>query len=170
MLETIPSLHPVRALIAGANAQRRMMLQSLLNAFGLTQCHTAANSMEAFHLLCTLKPDVLITALDLGPDDGIGLTRRLRHDEQSPNPYQPVILVLGPDEQHRISEARNVGVNAVLAAPITAQSLRAHLVEMVENPRPFIRVAGYFGPDRRLRPRESDATCGNSRGGDTYAA
>lgn len=170
MLETIPSLYPVRPLIVGANAQRRALLLSVLNAFGVSQCHTATNSLEAVHLLRTVKPDVLITALELCPDDGISLTRFLRHDEQSPNPYQPVILVLEPAEQQRIGEARDAGVNAVLAAPITAQSLRTHLVELIENPRPFIRVAGYFGPDRRFRPHKDTATTGNFRPRRTYAA
>lgn len=154
MLEIVPSLCPLRALIVGANAPRRALLQSLLSAFGLTRILSAVDTDEAFAQMRTNRPDVMIVSLGLSPMDGIAFARHLRHDEMSPNPYIPIIIVLDPAEQYWIPAARDAGINAVLAAPITAQNLREHLIEIIENPRPYIRIGSYFGPDRRRTARE----------------
>lgn len=170
MLEAVPTLCSLRALIAGTNAPRRALLQSLLSAFGLTQLYSAADSDEACALVRTVRPNVMIVSLGLGPEDGIGFARHLRHDEMSPNPYIPIIMVLDPAEQCRIPAARDAGVNAVLAAPITAQNLQEHLIEIIENPRPYIRVGSYFGPDRRRAPREQVVPYGDMCRKDNFAA
>ena len=60
-------------------------------------------------------------------------------------------IITGHTEFHRIHEARNAGVNEVLAKPISAQNLYGRVLSVIENPRPFVRSSDYFGPDRRRR-------------------
>jgi len=40
-----------------------------------------------------------------------------------------------------------------LAKPISTERLYRRIVGNIERPKRFIRVASYFGPDRRTRPR-----------------
>jgi DNA-binding response OmpR family regulator len=77
--------------------------------------------------------------------------RQVRTAEDSPNPFLPIIMMTGHTERHRIFRARDSGVTEFLAKPITAKQLLMRLTNIIENPRPFVRARGYFGPDRRRR-------------------
>src|SRR6266851_823449 len=45
--------------------------------------------------------------------------------------------------------ARDAGVTEFLAKPISAKGLYQRILNVVANPRPFIKTKTYFGPDRR---------------------
>ena len=51
----------------------------------------------------------------------------------------------------RIAEARDAGVNEILAKPVTVRGVLSRISEVIENPRPFVRTPDYFGPERRRR-------------------
>jgi two-component system, chemotaxis family, chemotaxis protein CheY len=61
----------------------------------------------------------------------------------------PIIMLTGHSEKKRVTAARDAGVTEFLAKPISAKSLYERVLNIVVNPRPFIRAKGYFGPDRR---------------------
>jgi DNA-binding NtrC family response regulator len=63
----------------------------------------------------------------------------------------PVIMITGHSTMQRVNEARNAGVNEFLAKPLTARGVIERLDRVVEHPRPYVRTADYFGPDRRRR-------------------
>ncbi len=42
-------------------------------------------------------------------------------------------------------------VSEYVAMPITAKAVFLRIREMIERPRPFVDIGGYFGPDRRRR-------------------
>jgi DNA-binding response OmpR family regulator len=58
-------------------------------------------------------------------------------------------MVTGHTEKTRVTAARDAGVTEFLAKPISAKALYQRIVNVVANPRPFIRTKTYFGPDRR---------------------
>ena len=49
----------------------------------------------------------------------------------------------------RVTVARDAGVTEFLAKPISAKGLYQRILNVVANPRPFIKTKTYFGPDRR---------------------
>jgi two-component system chemotaxis response regulator CheY len=49
---------------------------------------------------------------------------------------------------------RDNGMTEFLAKPISAKTIYARLCSVIENPRAFIRVGVFFGPDRRRRQAE----------------
>jgi len=61
----------------------------------------------------------------------------------------PIIMLTGHSEKKRVISARDAGVTEFLAKPISAKSLYQRILNIVINPRPFIKSKGYFGPDRR---------------------
>ena len=63
----------------------------------------------------------------------------------------PIVLVTGYTEIQRIHLARDLGINEFIVKPISAKSLHARLVKLIENPRKFYMSQTYFGPDRRRR-------------------
>lgn len=75
----------------------------------------------------------------------------LRNDDNSPNPYIPIIMLTGHGDRERVCEARDAGVNVFMAKPVSAKALYERLVWMINHPLPFIRTSDYFGPDRRRK-------------------
>lgn len=69
----------------------------------------------------------------------------------TPNPYLPIVVVTAYTELQHVTRARDCGVNEYLAKPVSAKSIYARICSLVDNVRPFIRCAGFFGPDRRRR-------------------
>jgi len=62
--------------------------RSLLERQGMTVLGTAATGAEAARLAAELHPDVMLVDIDLGPESGFDVARRLA---ESPGP--PVILI-----------------------------------------------------------------------------
>jgi DNA-binding response OmpR family regulator len=58
-------------------------------------------------------------------------------------------MLTGHSEKRRVTVARDAGVTEFLAKPISAKGLYQRILNVVANPRPFIKTKTYFGPDRR---------------------
>jgi CheY-like chemotaxis protein len=139
----------LKALIVEDNAHMRSLLRALLHSIGIKEIAEAANGQSALTLLRERRSDLILTDLAMKPMDGLEFTRRVRNDEQSPNPFVPIIMITGHTEKHRVEAARDAGVTEFLAKPITANNLFSRIAEIVERPRAFVRSNNYFGPDRR---------------------
>ena len=73
----------------------------------------------------------------------------IRQPGANANPYVAIIMLTGHSEKKRVTAARDAGVTEFLAKPISAKGLYQRIVNVVANPRPFIKTKTYFGPDRR---------------------
>jgi DNA-binding response OmpR family regulator len=73
----------------------------------------------------------------------------IRQPGANANPFAPIIMVTGHTEKPRVTAARDAGITEFLAKPISAKALYQRIVNVVANPRPFIKTKTYFGPDRR---------------------
>jgi CheY-like chemotaxis protein len=142
-------LESLKALVVEDNTHMRSLLRALLNALGVKDISEAINGQAAMEALRERKFDLVLTDLAMAPMDGLELTRHLRNDEKSPNPFVPIIMITGHTEKYRVEAARDAGVTEFLAKPVTAHNLFARITEILERPRAFVRCDGYFGPDRR---------------------
>lgn len=125
------------------------MTRSLLNGFGITNIRLVTDSHLVLDELFGDPVDVLLVDWNLAPMNGIELTRYVRNDPESPNRYLPVIIMTGHTELSTVIQARDTGVNEILAKPMSVRSMYQRLLSVMERPRPFVRSATYFGPDRR---------------------
>lgn len=141
-------------LIVDDNRHMRNLVKSILHAFGVKRVSEAEDGADALRELRTTPSDVVITDWVMEPVNGIELVRLLRTGDDSPNPLIPIIMLTGHTEYWRIIEARDAGVNELLAKPISAAALHSRLRSLLEHPRPFIRTTRYIGPDRRRRDKE----------------
>ena len=146
-----PGFENLKALIVEDNAHMRSLLRALLNSIGIKEISECSNGQIAIELLRERKSDLVLTDLAMKPMDGLELTRYLRTNDHSPNPFVPIIMISGHTEKYRVEAARDAGVTEFLAKPITVNNLIARLAEIVERPRPFVKCENYFGPDRRRR-------------------
>ncbi|MCF8496011.1 MAG: response regulator [Alphaproteobacteria bacterium] len=128
-----------------------LLIDSLLQAFGIRHILKSENGDDGFKLLCEHNPDIVIADWMMRPTDGISLTRRIRNDPASPNQFVPVILMTGFSEMRRVLQARDAGVTEFLVKPFSARDLYRRMVEIIERPRQYVRSDDFFGPDRRRR-------------------
>ena len=144
----------LRALIVEDNVHMRSLLRALLNSIGIKDVAEAAHGQAGIDSLRERRSDLVLSDMAMKPMDGLEFTHQVRNQEQSPNPFVPIIMITGHTEKHRVEAARDAGVTEFLAKPITAHHLFSRIAEVVERPRAFVRCDNYFGPDRRRRVSE----------------
>jgi DNA-binding response OmpR family regulator len=95
--------------------------------------------------------DIVILDYMLGSEEGVTFARWLRNAADSPAPYTPIILLTGHADRAKLIAARDAGVNEFCVKPVTPADLMKRIAWVIDKPRPFVRSADYFGPDRRRR-------------------
>jgi two-component system chemotaxis response regulator CheY len=141
----------LKILLVDDNHHMRMLLGEILRALGVREIHEATDGAQGLQAMRENAIDIVMTDLSMQPLDGIDFVRLLRNSPDSPNPMAPVIMVTGHSTLQRVREARNAGVNEILVKPLTARGVIERISQVVDHPRPFVRTADYFGPDRRRR-------------------
>ncbi len=147
----------LKILLVDDNPHMRMLLTQILRAIDVRYIHEASDGAEALQVMRQTNVDIVFTDLTMQPLDGIDFVRLLRNSPDSPNQMAPVIMITGHSTVRRIAEARDAGVNEILAKPVTARGVLSRIGEVIENPRAFVRTGDYFGPDRRRRAEPSYA-------------
>ena len=145
------NLKSFKVLVADDDQNMRAILRSTLEAYGFHDIKTVANGAQAVKEFLSYRADLVITDLMMSPMDGNDVVRLIRTAPDSPDPYVPIIMLTGFAEKQRVFGARDLGVTAFLAKPITAGTLFARVIEIIENRRPFVAIEDFFGPDRRRR-------------------
>jgi two-component system, chemotaxis family, chemotaxis protein CheY len=144
----------VSVLVVEDNQPMMEVTKALLLTFGVGNVLTAQNGEAGFKRFCESNPDIIIADWMMKPMDGIALTKRIRTDALSPNPYVPVILMTGFSEKRRVIQARDAGVTEFLVKPFHARDLYRRIAQLIERPRQFVRSEDFFGPDRRRQTAE----------------
>ena len=139
----------LRFLICDDNPHMRRILRTLLHSFGAREVYESEDGATALEMYTHYVPDIVITDWSMPIFDGLELTQMIRQPESKGNPYAPIIMLTGHSEKRRVTVARDAGVTEFLAKPISAKGLYQRILNVVANPRPFIKTKTYFGPDRR---------------------
>ena len=155
----------LRFLICDDNAHMRRILRTLLHSFGAREVNEAEDGATALEMFIHYVPDIVICDWAMPIFDGIELTQMIRQPNGSGNPYVPIILLTGHCDKRRVMTARDAGVTEFLAKPISAKALYQRVLNVVANPRPFIRTRSYFGPDRRRNANPNYAGPERRKGG-----
>ena len=139
----------VNFLVVEDNAFMRLIIMNLLKALGVGEVRTATNGADGLEELQDYPADIVIVDWEMQPVNGIEFVKAVRTSDYSPNPFLPIIMLTAHSEMHCIIEARDAGVNEFVVKPISANSLFGRIETVIERPRPFVRIKGFFGPDRR---------------------
>ena len=141
----------LRVLLVDDNHHMRILLAEVLRAIGVREIHEAGDGVEGMQMLRDHPVDVVMTDLSMPAMDGLEFVRLIRSSADSPNLMVPVVVVTGRSTAKAVLEARDAGANEFLAKPITARGVIDRIHQVVEHARPYVKVDGYFGPDRRRR-------------------
>jgi two-component system chemotaxis response regulator CheY len=131
----------------------RRILTDVFSEFGVANVYSTPEIKEAYKFFAEMEPDIVLC--DWTPDlNGIDFIRKVRMSDDSPNPYVPIVVVTANTELRHVCIARDNGMTEFLAKPVSAKTIYSRLCSLIENPRPFVRVGDFFGPDRRRRKAE----------------
>ena len=140
------------------------LLSSMLKAFGVGNLLTSHGGHEAIELLTislaaqghgNVKPiDLILTDWMMPEGDGKSLLRWVRNHKRDSVRFMPVVVVSAFIDQEVLAAARDSGASEILVKPLSGENLAARILSVIDNPRPFIQTANYFGPDRRRRNKK----------------
>ena len=92
----------------------------------------AASASDAFRLAAELAPDVVVTDVRLaGPEDGLGLTRRLKDGEPATRPR--VVILTGYAFPRDREDAVRAGCDLFLTKPCLPDALATAVARLVDH-------------------------------------
>ena len=126
----------------------RKLLTKVFNEFGVATVLSTPDPEIAFDIFMTNPVDIVIC--DWTDDlDGMAFLKRLRQDQESHNPFIPVIVCTANTKVSHVSTARDLGLTNYLSKPVSAKMIFLGICAAIEDDRPFIRTGSFFGPQRR---------------------
>lgn len=156
-------LDRLNVMVVDDNPHMRVLVREILHGLGARSISECADGTVAMQELKHFPADLAIVDWMMEPLDGLDFTRLMRTASDSPNPFLPIIMLTGHTERFRVIEARDAGINEFLAKPVTPLGVYSRIRAIIENPRSFIKVGAYMGPDRR-RKVEDMMTAGRRDG------
>ena len=139
----------LRFLIVDDNAHMRRIVRTLLHGFGSREVFEAEDGAAGLEAFNHYSPDIVIIDWAMPLFDGLEFARMIRQPDSNASPFTPIIMLTGHSERKRVTAARDAGVTEFMVKPISAKALHQRVLNIIANPRPFIRTQSYFGPDRR---------------------
>jgi two-component system chemotaxis response regulator CheY len=138
----------LRFLIVEDNAHMRRLLRTILHGLGSREVFEAEDGAAGLEAFAHYGPDIIITDWVMPIFDGVELTGMIRQMD-SKQRFVPIIMLTGHTAKQNVIKARDAGVTEFLAKPFSAKALYTRIVNIVANPRSFIKSNHYFGPERR---------------------
>ena len=146
-------------LIVEDSQYMQSLMALMLQAFGVGEILACESSKEAIDLLTITQAskhskhlrnvDIVITDWLMPKGSGKQLLQWIRNHEKDAIRFMPVIVVSGFTTEYITTMSRDLGANEILVKPVSGTGLASRICSVIDNPRSFISVASYFGPDRR---------------------
>lgn len=143
-------LKPISFLIVDDKQYMRKVVKNVLETLGAKLIEEVSDGSEALAAVRSWPPDIILTEWRLYPMTGFDLLKAIRA-EKGPVRFTPVVMVTSETRRERVIQARNTGITEFVAKPFNAKGLLLRIKEVIERPRSYVDVKGYFGPDRRRR-------------------
>lgn len=144
------TLNDIHVLVVDDNKQMRFLVRCLLRAGGITKVTEAETGAQAFDVMRARPVDLIIVDWKMAPVDGLAFTNMVRRNNNSPNPYVPILMLTAHTEMSRVAAARDAGVSGFVRKPISARLLFDRISNVLTDTRLFVRTDTFFGPDRRF--------------------
>ena len=126
----------------------RNLLTEVFREFGVSTVMNTPDPKIAWEMFQQFPVDMIMSDWSEGLD-GMAFLEQVRRGPDSRNPFIPVIVCTANTEYQHVCRARDTGMTDFLAKPVSARTIYSRICAAIENQRPFIRVAGFFGPNRR---------------------
>ncbi len=138
-------------MVVDDNRHMLNLIEAILRGLDIRIVSSKVDAADAFKEMNISAVDLVICDQMMEPLNGIEFTQLLRTSKDSPDRFVPVIMVTGNSDVATVKAARDAGVTEFMVKPVSAKGLYARILEVINNPRPFLRTKSFFGPDRRRR-------------------
>jgi DNA-binding NarL/FixJ family response regulator len=123
----------LRCVLVDDNADFVTAARSLLEHEGMTVLGAAGNGAEALRLAAVLRPDILLVDIDLGPESGLELARRL---SRSGRPVPPPVILISSyaEEDYADLIADSPALGFLSKSELSAAAIRRLLDDRTDVP------------------------------------
>jgi len=133
MLNTAPSSHPIRLILADAHPVTLDGLEQLFRTEEFTVLARCTDGEETVRMVRAHRPDILVLDFRLARKDGLAVIRELKRDNL---PTRVVLLSSALDED-QIGEAIRLGVRGVVLKEMPS-SLLLQCIHKVHSGEPWV--------------------------------
>lgn len=159
--QTVYSLKNFTILLVDDYEFMQHLCASMLRAFGVGGIMVCNSGAEAIELLTITQSqarnnsvkgiDLILTDWMMPDGSGIELIDWVRNHKSDQIRFTPIMLLSAFTSEDIVGIARDHGANESLVKPISAEKMATRILAMIDNPRPFVKTATFFGPDRRRK-------------------
>ena len=115
-------------LLVDDSATLLMSMQAILKKGGY-EVETATGGQAALNKLLTMKPNLMITDLNMPGMDGITLIKEVK--KQPSFRFMPVLMMTTESQQEKRNEARGAGATGWLVKPVQPEQLMEVLKKLL---------------------------------------
>ncbi len=141
----------IKILIADESASQRSLLRDVLHRAGFHMIDEASNGDDALQKIDHSHPDICIIDIWLSKLDGIGVIRASGQLDYRKDKVPAFIMTSPVANQQMFIQASGAGAQLCLIKPIRADSLIAHIDELIRT-----REGRVLPPMRDLSPNSPD--------------
>jgi DNA-binding response OmpR family regulator len=161
-----PQIAALRVLVVDDDHHMRKVVRTMLAAIGVTKVFEAGDGAAGLDAIRQNTPDLVIVDWEMPNIDGAQFVRMVRSPDTFPVPDIPIIMLSGHGDRWRVVEAARIGAHEYLLKPVSIQALRDRIIAIIGQPRPTVKLEGYYGPlPRRLvvleDPKQDDVRAVN---------
>lgn len=132
-------------LIVEDSGNMRLLLRTLLNSFEVAAVDSARDGEDALKKLRVNKStNLIISDWEMPSMNGREFLYNLRHIDNEPMCFLPVIVLTGHASRSLVAEAFEAGATHLLVKPVTPASLLQRIEWVLEDDRLFDRVGDIY--------------------------
>ena len=125
------------------------IMAQILSGFGARRLDRCTKVRDALTKVQSSAFDLVVVDVTLLKREAFTFIREMRTGGLPANRFATVLATTGHATQQTVSQARDVGVNFILAKPLRPDMVLRRIQWLSEDQRNFIEAPGYVGPDRR---------------------
>jgi len=141
-------------LVVEDSGNMRLLLRTLLNSFEVAAVDSARDGEDGLKKLrVNKKTNLVITDWEMPAMNGREFLYNLRHIDNEPMCFLPVIVLTGHASRSLIAEAFEAGATHLLVKPVTPASLLQRIEWVLEDDRPFELAGDIYRQSMRFQEK-----------------
>jgi DNA-binding response OmpR family regulator len=144
-----PRIAALRVLVVDDDHYMRKVVRTMLMSIGVKTVFEAPDGIVGLDAIRQHSPDLVIVDWEMPMIDGAQFVRMVRSPGEFPIPDVPIIMLSGHGDRWRVVEAARIGAHEYLLKPVSTQALLDRIIAIIGQPRPVVKINGYYGPAPR---------------------
>ena len=128
-------LDSLKALVVDDSRHIQTLVSEVLKAVGM-DVRTCGDGESALVMMRTFRPDIVLVDFEMRPMTGAEFTRALRRAEKTWGMRTPVLMMTAHGDQAHVLQARDAGVDGMMAKPLSTGTILARVQGVLERTAP----------------------------------